>query len=545
MFEAAAAFEAQGLLDHAIEVYAALVEQGRGGAEAMMRKGLLHRQLGEVSQATHSFEQALAAAPGDPYPLMRLGQLAEDLGRLMASAGFMRGAVELATRDGGSRLQEMQVNLTLAYTRLQWLDTAREVARSLPEGLPDWWAGAREKALSEFASARSAARALLEARRQRDLSPDEELTLARHMLALGRLKTARAICASLMPRHPDWHVLTYFMADVAARAGGAEAALAVMRADPRLPRDTIEYIGSEVRLLQELDRWEEILQRLAETPQVPRFPHVRRAGVTALLRLGRLEALKAYCVEGMRREPMEVAPAASIVFLHARKAKIAPGASQSRPVRVMQFWDSPTVPQDVQAAMASWTRLNPGWTHVLYDLAGARDFFATHLDPEALAALDLCFHPAMTADLFRLGFLHVCGGVYVDADELCLRPMESLLPDLAHAEIAAALAGSFPGYIDNFFIAAKAGGEVTGSVLQEAIANILQAHREGRRPDIWQVTGPGALTRGVARYLASGDRSSADVALLPMQQYRGCVQTDGSLAYKRDAAANWRISELR
>jgi mannosyltransferase OCH1-like enzyme len=150
----------------------------------------------------------------------------------------------------------------------------------------------------------------------------------------------------------------------------------------------------------------------------------------------------------------------------------------------------------------------------------------------------------MTADLFRLGFLHVCGGVYADADELCLRPMDSLLPDLAQAEIAAPLAGGFPGYIDNFFLAARAGGEVIGSVLQAAVADILQARRDGRRPDIWQVTGPGALTRGVGRYLVAGERSGSEVALLPMQQYRGHVRTEGGLAYKREPAANWRVAEL-
>ncbi len=542
MFDLAQSFEDQGLLDRAIEAYAGLIAQA---AEALMRKGLVHRQLGEVTEATHSFEQAHAIAPDDPYPLMRLGHLAEDLGRPMATANFMRAAAALATPAGGTRLQEMQVNLALAYTRLEWLDAAYRVACALPKGLPDWWAGAREKALSEYAEARSTTRALLLARRTVALPQETELQLARHLLALGRLRAARSICAGLMADHPDWFVLSYFMADIAARAAGPNAALTTLEADPRLPRDTIEYMGSEIRLLQEAERWEDILRRLAETPDVPRFPHVHRAGVTAMLRLGRVEALKPYCEDWMRREPDEIAPAASVVFLHARRASIPLAAPQSKAVQVMQFWDSPTVPSDVREVMESWTRVNPDWTHVLFDAATARDFFATHLDADAVSALDLCFHPAMTADLFRLGFLYVEGGVYADADELCLQPVASLLPDLAQAEIAAPLAGSFPGYIHNFFIAARAGGEVVQSVLQGAVADILQAQKDGRRPDIWQVTGPGALTRGVGRFLSSGERSGAEVALLPMQRYRGHVRTESDLAYKRNPAANWRVAELR
>ena len=304
-------------------------------------------------------------------------------------------------------------------------------------------------------------------------------------------------------------------------------------------------MGSEVRLLQETERWEELLQRLAETPDVPRFPHVHHAGVTAMLRLGRQQALTPYCVEWMGREPLALAPAASIVFLHSRRTLAAPAGSEEAPFQIMQFWDDPTVPQDVRRAMESWTRVNPGWTHVLFDAGTARDFFKAHLDGDAASALELCFHPAMTADLFRLGFLHVRGGVYADADELCLRPMSGLLPDLARVEVVAPLAGGFPGYIENGFIAARAGGEVIASVLRCAVADILQAHRQGTRPDIWRTTGPGALTRGVARYLGAGDRSNGEVALLSKPQYRGHVRTDGGLAYKREARANWRVAELR
>ena len=122
--------------------------------------------------------------------------------------------------------------------------------------------------------------------------------------------------------------------------------------------------------------------------------------------------------------------------------------------------------------------------------------------------------------------------------------MERLLPDLSQAEIAAPLAGSFPGYIDNFFIAARAGSEVIGSVLQNAVIDVLQAHKAGHRPDIWQITGPGALTRGVGRYLGAADRSGAQVALLPMQQYRRHVCTESDLAYKREQTANWRVAEV-
>ena len=151
----------------------------------------------------------------------------------------------------------------------------------------------------------------------------------------------------------------------------------------------------------------------------------------------------------------------------------------------------------------------------------------------------------MKADLFRLGYLFICGGVYVDADEACLRPRDAVVAGVGSAEILAPLAGDFPGYVDNFFIGARRGSVIMQSVLWDAVGNILAASQEGRRPRIWQITGPGALTRAVGRYIGGDSPGRAGaVSLLPAQQYRTFARTDASLSYKRDPAANWRIAEL-
>ena len=54
------------------------------------------------------------------------------------------------------------------------------------------------------------------------------------------------------------------------------------------------------------------------------------------------------------------------------------------------------------------------------------------------------------------------------------------------------------------------------------------------------MTGPGALTRGVARHLA-GNGAAEDVRLVPLQQVRTFVQTR-DMAYKLDPRMNWRIA---
>lgn len=70
--------------------------------------------------------------------------------------------------------------------------------------------------------------------------------------------------------------------------------------------------------------------------------------------------------------------------------------------------------------MASW-RAIPDFDHVIFDEAQAREFIRVEYEARHLEAWDLCNHPAMKSDLFRLAYLYRHGGVYIDADDTCER----------------------------------------------------------------------------------------------------------------------------
>lgn len=93
-----------------------------------------------------------------------------------------------------------------------------------------------------------------------------------------------------------------------------------------------------------------------------------------------------------------------------------PKSHEKVPRRILQFWDQKTIPPDVQNCMASWRSI-PDFDHVLFDEEQAREFIRTEYDARHLDAYDLCNHPAMKADLFRLAYLYRHGGVYIDADD--------------------------------------------------------------------------------------------------------------------------------
>ena len=88
----------------------------------------------------------------------------------------------------------------------------------------------------------------------------------------------------------------------------------------------------------------------------------------------------------------------------------------------MQFWhDLRELPADVEECIASWA----GWTtsgfaHRLFDERSAKVFIGGSLGARHKHAFERCYHPAMQADYFRLCYLFVEGGFYVDADDVCV-----------------------------------------------------------------------------------------------------------------------------
>ena len=92
------------------------------------------------------------------------------------------------------------------------------------------------------------------------------------------------------------------------------------------------------------------------------------------------------------------------------------GGSTEEPT-LIQFWDNPQVPKDVTAAIDTWRALlGPGCR--LMDEPAAREFLTRNHGATAARAFDLCPHPAIKADYFRLGYLAVHGGMWIDADEV-------------------------------------------------------------------------------------------------------------------------------
>jgi mannosyltransferase OCH1-like enzyme len=104
------------------------------------------------------------------------------------------------------------------------------------------------------------------------------------------------------------------------------------------------------------------------------------------------------------------------------------------------------MPEEYVRLGETWKRHHNGWENRLW----VETNLPTDLRPEVY---ELLRRPAERADILRLELLHRLGGVYVDADFECLRPVDDLLGgvvcflgSLDSGRVSNAIIGAVPGH---------------------------------------------------------------------------------------------------
>jgi hypothetical protein len=159
---------------------------------------------------------------------------------------------------------------------------------------------------------------------------------------------------------------------------------------------------------------------------------------------------------------------------------------------VHQIWLGPKRPP--LETMESCRQANPGWLHVLW----TEDNLPPLRNRVAFDALGTAYHGK--ADVLRYELLHRFGGVYVDADQLCLRGFDDLLGPGVSFFAGYQNLGN-PELDDERRRTALVANGVLGAsprhpVLERVIRDIGQSRADERRPP-WLSVGPAALTRAI------------------------------------------------
>lgn len=179
-------------------------------------------------------------------------------------------------------------------------------------------------------------------------------------------------------------------------------------------------------------------------------------------------------------------------------------AASPIPRRIFQTWKSKTdLPENFAVWRNSFIAKNPSYHFDLWDDADNRRFIAEHFK-WFLKAYDSYPAEIYRADMVRYFYLYMYGGLYVDLDTQCLKPLDAVLEQ--SGVILGRLASTpYPAEsIPNAIMASSPGEEFWLYLIARAMTEA------GRTEGPAQVTGPALLFRALQSY-AAGDPRPADV----------------------------------
>jgi mannosyltransferase OCH1-like enzyme len=243
---------------------------------------------------------------------------------------------------------------------------------------------------------------------------------------------------------------------------------------------------------------------------------------------------------------------------------VTDGLGQMIPRIIVQYWhDLGELPHDIAECVASWARWKKsGFSHRLYDAPTAKAFIADSLGRRYESAFDQCYHPAMQADYFRLCYLLVEGGFYVDADDVCvgadiswlfedsrlkLQPLcydvdsGSMVPPSVFL-CADAYEPHWIFYFNNNPLIACRGHPIIKHALGQATSAIELAGVDAL-PEIQTTTGPGNLSKSIFDLCATS-MDNADRRLFVLRDWDSMAVSRWPLIHRKDAR-NWRLSNQK
>lgn len=229
----------------------------------------------------------------------------------------------------------------------------------------------------------------------------------------------------------------------------------------------------------------------------------------------------------------------------AARDRNVPRSPESVPRRILQFWDQEAIPDDVHDCMVTWWEI-PGFEHVIFNEETARDFIRAEYDARHVEAFDLCNHPAMKSDLFRLAYLHRHGGVYIDADDAYAGSgMDRLYREDGLLKLRTASFKKDPSMppvtvFNNNPIFCVANDEVVRRALGRA-TRIMLALGKRENYNILVITGPVNLSIAVYTTALDCIARGTDFRFCPIIGWDDIAKKNTNLEYQR-TKRNWRVT---
>ncbi|CAA7259861.1 unnamed protein product [Cyclocybe aegerita] len=178
---------------------------------------------------------------------------------------------------------------------------------------------------------------------------------------------------------------------------------------------------------------------------------------------------------------------------------------------IHQTWKSETLPPRWRGISQACRDMMPDYEYKLWTDASSREFIAEYY-PDFLDTFDNYRYPIQRADAIRYFVLHHFGGVYIDLDIGCLRPMDPLLV------YPAILPKTIPVGVSNDLMFAEKGHPF----LEQTIHNLINFDHDWilNYPTVMFSTGPMFLSAQYGLYTATHAKTALqDIRILPKSLY--------------------------
>lgn len=238
-------------------------------------------------------------------------------------------------------------------------------------------------------------------------------------------------------------------------------------------------------------------------------------------------------------------------------------SSNNIPKTIVQFWDNlDQLPVDVEECINTWKKTEElGFERLLFDKKKAEDFIHKNLGLRYKQAYDKCYHPAMQSDYFRLCYVFVKGGCYIDIDDVFNGPriqhlfndsllkIQPLCYDKSNHTMVSpkiftkvgAYAPSWIFYFNNNPLISASGHPLIEHALNQATF-LLENNLVNGLPEIQSTTGPGNLTKSI--FDAISANAEIEKTLLVLCDWEDIAKTKWELSYRNDHR-NWRHSNCQ
>lgn len=179
-----------------------------------------------------------------------------------------------------------------------------------------------------------------------------------------------------------------------------------------------------------------------------------------------------------------------------------------------QTWKTDVLPEEWAGASQACREMHPDYEYMLWTDAKSRQLIADHY-PWFLSTFDGYKYKIQRADAIRYFVLHHFGGVYMDLDMGCLRPMDPLL------KYQVILPKTIPVGVSNDLMTSTVGHPFMEQVIRALIT--FDINYILNYPTVMFTTGPMFMSAQYGFYTASHpptpENPSGDVRILPKSLY--------------------------